>query len=333
MKCRERVIAALEYNYPDRIPRDIWALPYIKLFRKKEYEVLLRDFPPDIHTACAKADGPLGDLEKLRCVGSYADEWGCIWDISEPGVIGEVKRPIIDDFGKLSDFSPPYEVIEQRDLSHVDEFCRKTDKFVLSGVTAQPFERMQFLRGSQNLYTDILLEQEKFLDLLRMVHDYFLEDIKSWCRSAVDGIVFMDDWGSNNALLIDPELWRDLFKPLYKEYCNIIHDAGKYAFMHSDGYIIDIYEDLIEAGVDAINSQLFRMDIEELARKYKGRITFWGEIDRQQILPFGTPTDVETAVRRIRQAMDDGRGGLIAQCEWGKDNKADNIRKVYQSWL
>ena len=326
-------MAALENNHPDRVPRDVWALPYIKIFRKKEYEALLRDFPPDIHTACAQPEGSLGDLEKLRHVGSYADEWGCIWDISEPGVIGEVKRPIIDDFGKLSGFRPPYEVIEKRDLSHVNEFCGKTDKFVLSGVTAQPFERMQFLRGSQNLYTDILLEQEKFRDLLRMVHDYFLEDIKSWCRSTVDGIVFMDDWGSNSALLIDPELWRNLFKPLYKQYCSIIHDAGKYAFMHSDGYILDIYEDLIEVGVDAINSQLFRMDIEELARRFKGRITFWGEIDRQRILPFGTPSDVETAVRRVRQAMDDGRGGLIAQCEWGKDNSIENVRKVYQSWL
>ena len=84
--------------------------------------------------------------------------------------------------------------------------------------------------------------------------------------------------------------------------------------------------------MDAINSQLFTMDIEELARLYKGKVTFWGEMDRQQVLPFGTPEDVRAAVHRVRRALDDGRGGLIAQCEWGKDNPKENIEAVFQAW-
>ena len=128
-------------------------------------------------------------------------------------------------------------------------------------------------------------------------------------------------------------MWREIFKPLYKDYCDIIHSAGKSVFFHSDGFIEPIIEDLIEIGVDALNAQLFCMDIEELGRKYGGRLTFWGEIDRQHVLPFGTTEDVDKAVTRVRTALDHGKGGVIAQCEWGKDNDLPNIEQVYQSWM
>jgi hypothetical protein len=75
------------------------------------------------------------------------------------------------------------------------------------------------------------------------------------------------------------------------------------------------------------------MDIEELARKYKGKITFWGEIDRQNVLPFGDMNAVREAVRRVRHVLDDGSGGVIAHCEWGKDNPKENIRTVFKTWL
>ena len=100
-----------------------------------------------------------------------------------------------------------------------------------------------------------------------MIHDYHCRDIQEWVRTDVDAIFFMDDWGAQNSLLISPDAWRELYKPLYADYCRIAHDAGKYTFMHSDGCIFDVYEDLIEIGVDAINSQLFTMDIEEIGRQ------------------------------------------------------------------
>jgi len=86
-------------------------------------------------------------------------------------------------------------------------------------------------------------------------------------------------------------------------------------------------------GMDAINSQLFCMDIEALAAKYKGKVTFWGEIDRQHVLPFAAADEVRQAVMRVRRALDDGSGGIIAQCEWGKNNPKQNIEMVFETWL
>ena len=142
----------------------------------------------------------------------------------------------------------------------------------------------------------------------------------------------MDDWGTNQSLLINPDTWRAVFKPLYRDYCDLIHSAGKFVFFHTDGHTAEIYPDLIEIGVDAINSQLFCMNIEELGRRYAGKITFWGEIDRQHILPFGSPDEVRQAVQRVRTAIDTGKGGVIAQCSWGKDNCTENIEAVFAAW-
>jgi uroporphyrinogen-III decarboxylase len=180
---------------------------------------------------------------------------------------------------------------------------------------------------------DLGYDPKEFRTLLEMVRDFYRQEVSGWASSDVDGVFLMDDWGSNESLLISPDQWRAVFKPVYKDFCDIIHGAGKHVFFHSDGHIASIYEDLIEIGVDALNSQLFCMDIENLARQHKGRLTFWGEVDRQSILPFGTQDEVRAAVRRVRSALDDGTGGVIAQCEWGKDNSRENVEAVFEAWL
>lgn len=126
--------------------------------------------------------------------------------------------------------------------------------------------------------------------------------------------------------------WRRVFKPLYRDYVDLIHAGGRFAFFHSDGCISPIIDDLIEVGIDALNCQLFCMDIEDLGSRFAGKITFWGEIDRQYVLPFGSTDDVRAAVNRVRRPLDRGHGGVIAQCEWGSKIAAQNIMAVFEEW-
>ena len=333
MTGRERVRAALKFAHPDRAPRDLWALPYVTLFRKHEFDALVAEFPMDIGSSQISPGWNEKAVKATRRAGHYQDEWGSVWHIGEPGVIGEVKKPVLEDPSALDEYRPPRKLIRDRDLSHVNKTCDASEQFMLSDVTARPFERLQFLRGTENALMDIAYGTAEFRRLLGMIHDYYLEDIRSWCRSNVDGIFFMDDWGMKDTLLINPETWREIFKPLYKEYCEIIHSAGKFSFFHTDGNTEAIFGDLIEIGIDAINSQLFTMNIDRLASQYKGKVTFWGEIDRQHILPFGTAADARRAVHKVRSLLDDGSGGVIAQCEWGKDNPKENIEAVFNAWL
>jgi len=336
MTSRERVFRALEFRNPDRAPRDLWALPWVSQYQPQALEALRQHFPMDL-AGCSvfgRSDRTRGEPFRK---GTYVDEWGCLWHCAEDGVTGEIKEPILADWSALATFQPPWEMIERADLDAANRTCEKNlaadnPKFMTCGTPVRPFERMQFLRGSENLFCDLGEESAEFFRLREMVHDFELKAMSLAARTNADAVTFMDDWGSQTALLISPKQWRKIFKPMYATYCDIAKKAGKKIFFHSDGWILDIYEDLIEIGVDAVNSQLFCMPIEQIAQRFKGRITFWGEIDRQHILPFGTPQTVRQAVLRVRRALDDGKGGLIAQCEWGVNNPCENIEAVYEAW-
>jgi len=332
MTGRDRVKACLDFKHPDRAPRDLWALPYITLFHRQELDAFISEYPLDLETVRSSSDWSQKMEQNIGQPGQYIDDWGSVWNVGEPGVIGEVKEPVLSDWSGLDKFKPPWELIRRRDLDYINRCCEQNDRFMSSEACARPFERMQFLRGTEELYIDIAYGSREFFQLLEMVHEYFLEDIRSWCRTDVDAVFLMDDWGANESLLINPDTWRQIFKPLYKEYCDIIHAAGKYVFFHTDGHTQAIFNDFIEIGMDAVNAQLFCMDIEKLAQDFKGKITFWGEIDRQFVLPFGTADQVREAVLRVRCALDDGAGGVIAQCEWGKGNMQQNIRAVFDTW-
>ena len=234
----------------------------------------------------------------------------------------------------LDSYKPPWVVLDNADFTSVNRSCAKTDKFVLVVFAneTRPFERMQFLRGTENLFLDLAYGTKELFKLRDMVHEFFMKEVEMWANTDIDAYALDDDWGSQTNLLIPPDQWREFFKPLYKDYCDILHAKDKYVFMHSDGNISSIFPDLIEIGVDAINSQLFCMDLESIADLYAGKITFWGEIDQQTILPFGTTEDVRAAVRRVKKGFCKGTGGVIAQCSWGMLDPRENIEAVFDEW-
>jgi uroporphyrinogen-III decarboxylase len=171
------------------------------------------------------------------------------------------------------------------------------------------FERMQFIRGNENLYMDMGYGDNRVIKLRDMLHEYYLEQM---------------------------EMWREYFRPVYKQYCDMARQYGKFIIMHSDGFIVDIIPDMVELGIYAVNSQLFRMPIEELAKTYHHKICFWGEIDRQHIQVFGSPEDMRGAVRRVANAfLPYGHTGFLAQCFYtmrvpqaNKDAEMDEWNKV-----
>jgi uroporphyrinogen decarboxylase len=327
---RRLVQKTLEFDAPARIPRDPWTLPWAGIHYPDELARIRQRFPGDIATAPACLRQPLTTQGVDTEIGTYVDDWGCTFTNIQRGVIGEVKTPLIQSWADLDKVQPP-EARLSVDLEQVNAFCRASDCFVLAGSCPRPFERMQFLRGSQALYIDLAEEPPELFNLIERVHQSFVRELELWAQSEVDGLNMMDDWGAQRRLLISPRQWRRLFKPLYKTYVDIAHAHGKKIFMHSDGYIFDIYPDLIEIGVDAINSQLFCMDIEKIGELYAGKITFWGEIDRQHLLPYASRAEIDAAVRRVNRALFRG-GGVIAECEFGNGARPENVEQVYETW-
>ena len=335
MTPRERVRAALRFGSPDRIPRDLWTLPWAERHFPEELARIQKRFPADIITApslMVRSPRVSGDQ---YTAGTYTDEWGCLFRNIQEGAIGEVRDPILTEIAGWRDVAPPYETFpadRQKAIEEVNAFCRKTDSFVLAEACPRPWERYQFLRGSANAMMDIATIEEGVSELLEVIQRYYLEELELWTRTEVDGVKFMDDWGSQNQLLISPELWRKIFKPFYREYVELAHARGKFIFMHSDGNIEQIFPDLAEIGVDAVNSQLFCMDLERIARDVKGKITFWGEIDRQHVLPSADPEAGRRAVREVARHLYDPRGGIIAQLEFGLAANPAVVASVYDEW-
>jgi uroporphyrinogen decarboxylase len=325
---RERVYRTLRFEPVDRVARDVWTLPALYEGRREQVEALLRQYPSDF--------GPSGyvdpvDESPLYEPGEWTDQWGSTWVNIQRGMIGEVKRPAIQEWSELDHWQPPNWVLG-KGFEQVNRTCASHDRCVLLGLP-RPFERLQFVRGPENVYHDLGWGVPEIFKLLEMIHEHYMAHLEHIVATDVDGISFMDDWGSAKSLLISPRMWAAYFKPLYRDYCDLAHAHGKAVFMHSDGYILDIYEHLIEIGVDAINSQLFIMPIEEIGERFKGRITFWGELDRQHVLPFGSPDDVRAAVQRVRDALGDEKdGGVIGQAEFNKDVSLENMRAFFEAW-
>jgi hypothetical protein len=327
---REIVHQTLDFAGPPRAARDLWVLPIAAEQFPAELAAIQREFPPDFIAIAGHERATAPTRGAPYAIGEFTDEWGCTFVNIQHGVIGEVKEPLVRDWAAdHARIHVPREWLTL-DRDAVNRDCAATDRFALAMACPRPFEQLQFLRGSEELYVDLADPQPELHAFMRELHAFYCEVFEAWARTDVDALRFMDDWGSQRSLLIAPRLWRELFKPMYRDYAHIAHSHGKKIFMHSDGYIASIYPDLVEIGIDAVNSQLFCMGAEMLA-PHAGRITFWGEIDRQHLLPEGTPADIDRAVRKVHQHLWRD-GGCIAQCEFGPAARPENVREVFAAW-
>lgn len=334
MTSKARVHAALDGKNPDQAPREMWLLGWALDHYGQEVRQIQDEYPDDItYAACEpKQISPYCYGDPLA-EGVYIDDFGCRFENLQKGIIGEVKTPLVkdEDWLDVDSVHIPEEWLSF-DIEQVNEGIRKNqaDKFVIAGHCPRPFERLQFIRGSENFYIDLITQPKRMMEFIERMHDFYCRLLKKWAQTDVDALRFIDDWGSQKSLLINPALWREIFKPMYKDYIDIAHSHGKRAFMHSDGYILDIYPDLIDMGLDAINSQIFCMGIDRV-KQFRGKITFWGEIDRQNILPYGNVEDVKSADNDIYENLWDG-GHCIAQLEFGPGAKAENVKAVFSEW-
>ena len=330
MNSKELVRRTLAFESPERIPRQKWILPWAENRYPEVVRSLHGEFPDDIVNAPEVYRRPPRKEGDKYTPGTYVDEWGCTFTNFHQGAIGIVQKARIVDWDDLKGFRVPEETLTV-DREAVNRFCRGNNKFILSATMQRPFERLQFLRTMEQALVDLIEQPPELFELLSLIHNHYRKEVEIWSGTDVDAIGIMDDWGGQKALLTSPQIFRQIFKPMYREYVAIAKNYDKFVFMHSDGHITDIMPDLIEIGIDAVNSQIFCMDIEDLGRRFRGKMTFWGEVDRQELLPRGSPDDVLRAVNRVyRELYADG--GIIAQCEFGLEAKPENIRAVFSAW-
>lgn len=330
MDSRTLVNKTLNFDSPPRFPRQMWVLPWAEIHHPEAVERIRQKYPDDCTQAPAFYNRPTHAVGGKYTKGDYIDEWGCHFVNMEEGLMGIVHEPRIRNWDDLEAFQTP-DILCDLDTDAINRFCRSTSQLVYSGGFVRPYERFQFLRTMEQSFIDIALEEPGFIELLNRIHQHYISETEAWAKTEVDAVFLMDDWGTQKSLMVAPEVFRKYFKPMYADYCEIARHYGKYVFMHSDGNIAGIIPDLIEVGVHALNSQLACMDLDRLSMECAGRITFWGEIDRQELLPYGSLKEIDQAVYQIYNKLS-RNGGLFAQCEFGPAAKPENVERVFEAW-
>jgi uroporphyrinogen decarboxylase len=188
------------------------------------------------------------------------------------------------------------------------------------------WQRMFYLHGYRETLEDLVLYPERCATLRDLILAVMIRRVERLCKlTALDGIHFRDDWGTQQALMIRPSLWREFFKPAYAWLFALARDAGKHVWFHSDGAIEAIVPDLIDMGVHVLNPQVPVIGRERLASLCRGQVCIEADIDRQWVLPFGTPEDVRAAVVADVHAFGGCCGGYIGRGEIAGDVPMENI--------
>ena len=172
-----------------------------------------------------------------------------------------------------------------------------------------------YVRGFEDTLMDCAAEEDFYAELLERFTELTLALVDVCADIPADAIMMGDDWGNQRGVMIGPERWRKLYKPRYARIFDAIHKQGKLAIMHCCGSAADIMGDIVEIGLDVLESvqpEAAGMNPYALKEAWGDRITFWGGLGSQSTIPFGTPAEIRAEIRRLRSEMSKGGGYILA---------------------
>ncbi len=354
MTSRERVLTAIHHEQPDRIPLVI-GVSNATGIKMKPYRAIkditgvqapdnyIYDWPElgtaeiDEETMRRLHSDVRGVLdlepEKVRKRNrerdphsNYIDSWGGGQTEITPGEWFPGIHPLsgaqtVEDL-ELSQSWP--DMSDPTRIAHVRETSRRLageNQFAILATPwlLFPFERAIAMQGMETFLLNMARDPEFARALLEKIAGYckqlmgrFLEEL----GDNVDIIKIGDDLGTQESLMISPQMYREILKPIHADFISFIKDRTRAKiFFHSDGDVAPLIEDFIEIGVDILNpiqtSAGSMSDLPSLKKRFGNNIVFCGGIDSHRILPFGSVEDVRQEVRRVIQILGPGGGCMI----------------------
>jgi uroporphyrinogen decarboxylase len=162
---------------------------------------------------------------------------------------------------------------------------------------------------------DFIAEPEFVEEALDRLTELYLQFVAYTVDLPIDGILFGDDWGDQRGVIIGPERWRKFLKPRWAKIYEAVHAGGKIVMSHSCGSVVEIIPDLIDIGLDVLESvqpEAAGMNPYALKKQYGNDITFWGCLGSQSTIPLGTPDEVTREIRHLAAEMGKGGGYIMA---------------------
>ncbi|MDD4593189.1 MAG: uroporphyrinogen decarboxylase family protein, partial [Parabacteroides sp.] len=319
MNERQNYLHTVKFGRPQWIPAKI-SVNYSSLISfKGEMESVMLKFPEffskkyDLgHIDYTQyGDGTRSKIE--------TDSWGCTWHHTIYGMEGCVIHHPLENWAAFQSYDVPdpnlfYDRGGRRDWE--EEYAKiklkkKKDELTFGSlVHGFLFLRLQYLRGFENLMVDMALEEPLLEELIRKIDEHNLKIIENYCKAGVDIMELPEDLGAEKSMIISKNMFRKYIKPSYKKMIEPCKKHGLLTCIHSDGYILDILDDLIDIGIDIINPQDLCNGIDNLARILKGRVCIKLDIDRVKVTPNGTRNEIFELIEEEVKALGSKNGGL-----------------------
>jgi uroporphyrinogen decarboxylase len=182
--------------------------------------------------------------------------------------------------------------------------------FFLGLPHGHTFLRAQDIRGYEDFICDLSDDDGDIIKMLDMISKFNMKLINRFIACRPDVISIPEDLGMQNSPMLSPKLFKKYIAPYYLLMTEPVKRAGILVHEHSDGYIMDLLDDLIMTGGDVINLQDLVNGIDNLAGYAKGRMSIDLDIDRQNITVCGTPRDIHDHIRECVVKLGSREGGL-----------------------
>jgi len=275
-----------------------------------------------------------GDFDAMpkgwRAGESFRDNYGCLWECQVTGLQGIIKEHPLSDWSRLESYRFPDPLTQGAngvfDLPvFAAQVATELKEWTWAGGYENSYwERLHFLRGYEQTLMDLADEDERLFRLLDLILEHNLVFLRAVVETMADGVFFGDDWGDQQRLMIPPKQWRRIFKPGYRAMFQTCRKKEKHVFFHTDGFLMDVVPDLVECGVSVLNLQSRANGLDRIAAECGGRVCVAIDIDRQHVLPFGSPSDVRNHIRECVEKLD-RHGGVIVLWNVNPDVPLANI--------
>jgi uroporphyrinogen decarboxylase len=294
---RELVRRAIEFDHP-------WRMPVCSSPMRTEYA-------GDVVYVFPQFDGNPWWLGQ-----GGADEWGCVWALSENTKdMGQVVGHPLTDLRDLGALQRPNGLDPSRYMHLDDQLAPVEDRYVAFCNGTCLFERAHMLRGFAQFLEDLYDDPEAVAALLDAIigyHEQSVQYLSAHFPGRIHAYRVTDDWGSQQGPMIHPDLFRELFFPRYQRLFAQIHAAGMHVWLHSCGKHEAILDQLIEAGLDVANlCQPAIFDIPSFGKRFAGRLAFEAAGDMQKTLPTNDPAAIRAEADDLIRHWTTEAGGWL----------------------
>ena len=218
------------------------------------------------------------------------------------------------DINEILDY--PYPTVPEGELQNLTEKVKELWSLGLASFAFMQmtvWEASWYLRSMEELMIDMMMQDEKATALLDLITQFAISKARTYAKAGVEILSLGDDIGTQDSILIDVGLWETWLKPRIAKVIDAARQINPdiLIFYHSCGYILPFIDQLIEIGVDILNPvQPECMSFDEVHNQYGDRLSFWGTLGTQELLPFGTKDEVmQTTISRLQTCGE--AGGLV----------------------